>query len=88
VHLLLRNDNSGPPGAKSFANPLELGKLIAGSLGVSLVSSLLSILKKAWGFVAIFDSLRQNIPPKGRITVSLVWDFRGRDKGTAGAFSE
>jgi hypothetical protein len=57
---------------------------MAGSLAVNLMSSVLSILKQAWGLVTLFDRLRQNIPTKGRISVSLEWDFWGRDKGPAG----
>ena len=57
---------------------------MAGSLSANLMSSLLRILRQAWGLVTLFDRLRQNIPTKGRISVSLEWDFWGRDKGPAG----
>ncbi len=34
-------------------------------------------LKQAWGFCASLERLKQTLPFKGKISASLVWDFRG-----------
>lgn len=40
---------------------------------VNLMSNL---LKRLFGAIALLDRLRPNIPLRGRIRASLVWDFR------------
>jgi len=51
--------------------------LMAGSLAANLMNNLLPILKQAWGLLPFLIRLKQNIPLKGRVRLSLVWDLKG-----------
>jgi hypothetical protein len=42
------------------------------------MNSVMPILKQAaWGLIALLVRLKPNIPLKGRIRASVIWDFRG-----------
>jgi hypothetical protein len=43
----------------------------------STMSTLISSFKRLWGLVAFLDHPKPAIPLRGRIRISLSWDFRG-----------
>jgi hypothetical protein len=50
---------------------------MAGSLAANLMDSVWRILKQIWEHISFLDQLKPAIPLRGRIRISLSWDFQG-----------